>query len=104
MLQQIQPSYFKWKDVLENGPKIYADMSQRGRWWCVTLQEDLPESTELFSDWDHTGIFDKRVQWTLDQLSNWPNVKRMSYDMWYFKQKRDAEKFQTLYNLKWASE
>jgi hypothetical protein len=87
--------------MLENGPKILADISRRGKWWCVTLQEQpLP-----FNDtpvWSDPGTLDERVNWSIDQLKNWKDVRRMSHDMWFFKRKRDAEKFQMLYGLKWA--
>jgi hypothetical protein len=100
VLEQLEPDYHKLKDTLNTGPKIFADLSQRGRWWCITLQED-PNMTFNFPS---TGKLDERVDWTVGQLADWPNIKRMAHDMWYFKYKRDAEKFQTLYNLKWASE
>lgn len=103
ILSALEPEYQELKFALENGPKIFADISQKGRYWCVTLQEQpLPNSTTPI--WSNPGKLDERVDWALSQLSSWPEVKRMSHDMWYFKRKRDAEKFQTLYNLKWASE
>jgi hypothetical protein len=103
MLQQIQPAYIELKDILENGPKIFVDLSRRGKWWCIQLQEDLPEP-EWYPTVPNIGKLDERVNWVLGQLSTWADVKRMAHDMWYFKHKHDAEKFQTLYNLRWASE
>lgn len=89
--------------MLEKGPQIFADLSQRGKSWCVTLQEQpLPNTTTPL--WSNPGKLDERVNWALIQLQKWPDVKRMAHDMWYFKRKRDAEKFQTLYNLIWGSE
>lgn len=103
ILKSLEPSYTELKILLETGPKIFADISQRGRYWCVTLQEQpLPNATTPI--WSNPGKLDERVDWTLSQLDSWLDVKRMAHDMWYFKRKRDAEKFQTLYNLKWASE
>ena len=79
VLEQIEPIYHTLKNNLEHGPKIFADLSQRGRWWCISLQED-PNMTFNFSD---TGKLDERVNWTLEQLAEWPEVKRMAHHMWY---------------------
>jgi hypothetical protein len=89
---------------MENGPVITADLGRRGREWCITLKEqsEYPHTDALL--WNNPGRLDERVGWALEQLSTWPNVRRMAHDMWFFKRRRDAEKFQTLYNLKWASE
>lgn len=101
VLSRFVPEYLELKFVLENGPDIFADLSQRGRNWCITLQEQpLPNTTTPI--WSNPGKLDERVEWALDQLEKWPDVRRMAHDMWYFKRKKDAEKFQTLYNLRWA--
>ena len=103
VLEQQMPEYILLKIRVEKGPKILAEISQRGKWWCITLQEQpLPNGETPL--WTMPGNLDERVNWTIPQLENWPDVKRMAHDMWFFKRKRDAEKFQTLYNLKWASE
>ena len=101
ILEAIEPEYIELKIVLEKGPKIFADLSQRGRQWCITLQEQpLPQgNTPVWSD---SGKLDERVNWTISQLETWTDVRRMAHDMWYFKRKRDAAKFQTLYNLVWG--
>jgi hypothetical protein len=104
VLQQLEPSYFKWKDILEKGPNIIPNLLQKGKWWCITLQEVVPDNSESNPVWSNPGKLDERVYWTHDHLMNWPDVKRMAHDMWHFKRRRDAEKFQTLYNLKWAAE
>jgi hypothetical protein len=41
------------------------------------------------------------VEWAAERLKDWPNVKRMSFDMWDFKHRKDAEKFITLFHLSW---
>lgn len=102
ILTGITPDYFKWKDKLDNGPDIIVDISRKGRYWRVTLQ-DSHQSAEWTPVWIDPGAVDERVNWTSEQLLHWSGVRRMAYDMWYFQHKRDAEKFQTLYNLKWGS-
>ncbi len=104
VLQQIEPQYFALKDLVENGPRVFAELSRRGNWWVVTLQEELTPKPDLDPKYLNLGKLDERVDWSLKQLDTWPDVRRMAHDMWYFKRRRDAEKFQTIYNLKWASE
>jgi len=41
------------------------------------------------------------VEWSAEKLKDWPNVKRMSFDMWDFKSKKDAEKFLIVFHLSW---
>lgn len=103
VLRSLCPEYDILKDMLDRGPQIYADLSQRGKKWCITLQEQVTgyDGTPL---WNNPGALDERVDWAVTQLSDWPKVRRMSYDMWYFNRRHDAEKFQTLYNLKWSAE
>jgi hypothetical protein len=101
--QVLKPEYITLKSMLERGNKIYADLSQRGQSWCIQLQEEPPEVVHgpVFSEFDKLN---QRVDWCCEQLKSWTNVRRTGHDIWYFSRKRDAEKFQTLYNLKWASE
>lgn len=101
--QVLKPEYITLKSMLERGNKIYADLSQRGQSWCIQLQEEPPEVVHgpVFSEFDKLN---QRVDWCCEQLKSWTNVRRTGHDIWYFNRKRDAEKFQTLYNLKWASE
>lgn len=101
VLQQLDPEYLKLKEIMERGPRVFADLSQRGRWWCITLQEELTMG-EGNPIWSYISNLDERALWMQMQLESWPDVKRMAHDMWYFKRKSDAEKFQTLYSLKWA--
>jgi hypothetical protein len=103
VLTAIEPEYTTLKSVLEMGPLILAELGRRDYSWTITLKEKsrLPEVNPVWSDF---GKLDERVNWTIEQLKEWPGVRRMAHDIWYFKRKRDAEKFQTLYNLAWGSE
>ncbi len=100
ILANLEPDYKILKEMLEFGPRIFADLSQRGRKWVIALQEDLDliDNNKLYSE-DYLG---EKVDWSVKQLETWSNVKRISYDQWEFKTKKDAEKFQLIFNLKWA--
>lgn len=41
------------------------------------------------------------VDWTSNELIKWKGVTRISWDMWKFSSKKEAEKFIVYYNLKW---
>jgi len=44
---------------------------------------------------------DSYIEWATEELKKWSGVTRLSWDMWGFSSRRDAEKFQTLYYLTW---
>jgi len=53
------------------------------------------------TDWFDFDRFADCITWTDEQLKTYRSI-RMSYDEWYFERRRDAEKFQVLWALKWA--
>lgn len=94
VIRAFEPAYDDLKYMLDQGPNIVATIGQRGNSWCVILEEK--------NSYDGSTKLDERVEWATNQLKDWPSTRRMAWHMWYFKHKRDAEKFQTLYNLVWA--
>jgi hypothetical protein len=81
---------------------IVPELKRRGSKWCVHINEQWPTVDDSGSYIPDTALHNRIVEWATPQLEFWPNCKRMSYDMWYFDRKQDAEKFITLYHLKWA--
>jgi hypothetical protein len=104
MLEALEPSYFKWKDILENGPKISATLDKRRVRWWVNIHEDW-ENTPADQQYQYYTASDskltERIDWAAEQLEDWKFVSRQSYHHWAFMRKSDAEKFITLFNLKW---
>jgi hypothetical protein len=94
-LDDLQAVMFQWKDQKSVViPKLTCDGQGTGvRWWRVHLAET--------TDTIYTGNLDRCVGWTIEQLKDWPDCKRMSFDMWDFKHRKDAEKFITLFHLSW---
>ena len=106
-LQQLEPSYFKWKDILEIGPKVKAALRKVNLSWRVRIEEDW----ENTPDHEHNFYFitdysnlDVRCEWADQQLTTWKTATRLSHQEWKFSKQKDAEKFITLFNLKWASQ
>jgi len=58
---------------------------------------------EVWEDLQNYGKsnLDSRVNWTETTLSTWTKTRRTAWDMWEFDNKKEAEKFILLYNLKW---
>ena len=93
-LDDLQAVMFQWKDQLSViKPKLHL---RESKWWRVQLVEESDDD----SIWS-TKKLDDSVLWTLDKLKDWPDCKRMSFDMWDFKHRRDAEKFIILFHLSW---
>ena len=42
---------------------------------------------------------DSCVDWVTEKLKDWPDCHRMAWDMWDFKNQKDAEKFITVFHL-----
>ena len=95
MLQQLEPAYFRYKDIMDRGPTFKVNISRRRH--NGSYQIRIAE--EWYLDLEQNNIV---INWAAEQLASWPNCKRKSWDMWDFKHRRDAEKFKTLFTLKWA--
>jgi hypothetical protein len=103
MLEQISPEYLTLKFIMEHGPKINANLRKVNLSWRVRLEEDWDDCDigDQYYDMDYSNL-DKRCEWTDQQLQNWKFTTRLSHQEWKFLSKHQAEKFITLFNLKWA--
>jgi hypothetical protein len=48
------------------------------------------------------GYSNDMYAWVHETLDKWKNVELVDVEIYRFKTKKDAEKFITLFNLKWA--
>ena len=77
---------------------LQSKVYKRDRIWVfhiIDYDEDI--DAPVVSNWTEC------IEWTANQLGSYPRVTRMAYDMWYFKRKNEAEKFQTLWLLKFSA-
>ena len=94
--------YNSIKEMIEIGPQPRCILGTKGRQTIVTVVEIWKEDKlDLVAKYN-SADFDSYIDWTIEQLETWSDVRRMAYDQWYFKRKKDAEKFITLFNIKWA--
>lgn len=76
-------------------PKLHL---RESRWWRVQLVDETDEGNP--NTW-YNQQFEDSVRWADEKLENWPDCKRMAFDMWDFKHRKDAEKFITFFHLSW---
>jgi len=95
MLKKLEPEYDKYKDIMEYGrPKFKVELSRLGDNKC---------QIRITDDWNlDSKEFDASIGWATEQLATWPDCRRVAWDRWRFKHRKDAAKFRTLFTLKWA--
>jgi hypothetical protein len=100
-LSMLEPDIDVLKDFTDRGPQIKPKLKLVHRTWVMEIKIDWGMFDDFGNPWGTLNL-DHRVIWAAAQLETWDNVSRQAWDMWHFKHKRDAEKFITLYNLKWT--
>ena len=78
---------------------IKPQLAKSGRDWMLTIREDWPSVDDAGNSF-HTSKLDEQVIWAIAKLDG--KARRISWNMWKFKTKRDAEKFITVYYLVWG--
>ena len=94
MLHQIEPAYDKYKRIMDEGPRFKVELSLLSNHKCQIIIREVEGSIEF-------GDLDEKCEWAADQLKSWPDCQRVAWDRWRFKYRKDAEKFRTLFTLKW---
>lgn len=101
-LRQLESDYDKLVDIMENGIKIRAVIRKINFSWRVRIEEVWNEGNgERYYTADYSNL-DSKCEWSAEQLKTWRFVVRLSHQEWHFLNRRQAERFVTLFNLKWA--
>ena len=98
MPQTLERVVQSWTRARLENSKLFTSVVRRGQEWAMTIDE-VVEGEDHYTSTKFTNCID----WTINTLVTWPNCTRMGYDTWYFKHKYDAEKFNTLFQLKWVT-
>ena len=101
MLRQVEPDYDNLKEIMDNGPKIVAVMRTFNNKWRVRIEEEWSRNGDQYYTADYDNL-DQHCEWATKQLENWESANRISYQEWIFSNRTQAEKFLTLFNLRWA--
>ena len=102
VLQALHPDYDKLAEIMKHGPIIKCELSKKGKYTVLQLVEHYHYDQARLFHLDSKETTEDHVSWAVEQLSEWKDVKRMAWDQWHFKYKKDADKFITLFNLRWA--
>ena len=89
-LVNLQSVMFEWQD---RDLMIKPTLHKRNNSYRLQLVELTDDNSY------HTMKLDRCVEWVSRQLENWTDCKRIAWDMWDFKHRKDAEKFITLFHL-----
>lgn len=90
-LDELHAAIFKWRSGIVS--MIKPTLIKRNKGYLLQLVEFTEDNSY------HTNKLDKCIDWVTGQLKTWPDCKRMSWDMWYFENRKDAEKFVTVFHL-----
>ena len=98
-LDDLQAVMFKWKSQESVIKPVLTKIKNH---WTLTLEEEWHyDSGGSYTINSGSIMLDDIVEWTDKELTKWKDCRRIAWDMWQFKSKRDAEKFITLFHLIW---
>jgi hypothetical protein len=100
-LDELNAVVFKWADMQRSIIKpALRRLSNIPYKWRLQLVEEWQTVDDAGN---HVGSpqLDRCVKWVDEKLNDWPNSKRMAWDMWDFKHRKDAQKFITIFHLSW---
>jgi hypothetical protein len=93
-LEQVMMGWTKLREA-----SIKIELKKSGRGWMLTIFEDWQSVDDAGNSFPSSNL-DEQVNWVTEHLEG--RAVRLSWNMWKFKNKRDAEKFITMYYLVWA--
>lgn len=106
ILHSIQPAYTEFKDMLSRGPQYVPVLTRVSNLvdnspWKLEIEEQWPDGIPYGTDASGLELVLRR-KWCQEQLLAWEQVSQLTNPhSWYFNYRHDAEKFITLYYLKW---
>lgn len=100
MLKDLVPEYDDLVEAMQFGPNITVTLESLNKEWKLSINEKWGVVDDAGSHFNSKD-FDDRVNWSAIELEKW-NCRRTSWNIWNFKSKRDAEKFITIFTIKWA--
>lgn len=81
-------------------PTLHRRANGPNYWYRLQLVEDFGSVDDAGNHYP-TRKLDECVKWVEEKLKGRDNCTRMAWDMWDFKNRKDAEKFITLFHLSW---
>lgn len=101
LLRDIEPELDKLSNALKLGPTYPIQMKKCGEYWSLIINQIWPYDVNITAYSMHELY--ERCTWISLELAKWDDVVNAGETKWLFKNKQQAEKFITLYNLVWGS-
>jgi hypothetical protein len=95
--QTLDQVMMQWAKSREVTIKPVLEKSRRD--WTLSIFEDYPSVDDAGNSY-HSSTLDEQIKWAVEQLED--KARRIAWNIWKFKTKRDAEKFITVYYLVWG--
>ena len=98
-LRQLNPDYDDLVWQMNKGPEVVPVIEK-----MITghIRVRIEYKNEGDSISDYIGKLDQRVDWVTEHLKNNSKANRMAWNMWNFTNRKEAEKFVTMYYMVWA--
>lgn len=101
LIRQLEPEYDKLWAKMNNTLEVKFDIFKKGRKYVLALSKDYFEESYSFNN--SQGGFqtnlDDAVEWLVEKLENRADVRRTSWAMWEFNNRKEAEKIITWFHL-----
>ena len=98
-LDDLQSIMFEWKKQTSVIKTTLIRRAKGPNYW-YRLQFIDESDPDVSRGW-YDQQFEDCIKWAEKTLETWPDCHRGSFDIWDFKQRRDAEKFLTVFHLSW---
>ena len=94
-LEQVMMEWSKLNEAIIKPQIVKAS----GRGWLLSINEHWQSVDDAGNPY-HSSNLDEQIKWAVEQLEG--RASRTAWNIWKFKNKRDAEKFITVYYLVWG--
>ena len=100
-LDELNAVVFKWANMNSSTIKPILYFRESTNWHRLQFVEEFSTVDDAGNSMPSRDL-DRCVKWIEEKLENHPDCRRMAWDMWDFKHRKDAEKFITLFHLSWV--
>jgi len=97
LTQTLDQVMMQWSKLREITIKPQLVKSRSG--WTLSIFEDYSSQDDAGNYYPSSNL-DEQIKWAVEQLEG--RASRTAWNIWKFKNKRDAEKFITVYYLVWG--
>jgi hypothetical protein len=101
MIKDLVNDYDLYQDISKNGYPVKVEIKPYKNFWVLTIVEDLSVGAGEYYYTAPTKKLNQARRWATEQLRSWERVSKTYDNRWIFLDLTSAEKFKTLFNLRW---